>query len=69
MFKCLNNLFTHSFKVVIRIMYARLFQNNRNWGLRTSKNFASNEGDNLDKSLRELKSLGKFKKAIHNVTF
>ena len=55
----------------LRIMYARLFQNtgNRNWGLRTSTNFASNEGDNLDKSLRELKSLGKFKKTIHNVTF
>ena len=42
----------------------------RNWCLWTSTNFASNEWNNLDKSLSELalKSFEKFKKATRNVT-
>ena len=79
MFKCLNNLFTLSFNVVVireHLDYNTRSKDNvhkafsnRNWGLWTSTNFPSNEWDKLDKSLRELKSLDKFKKAIHNVTF
>ena len=42
---------------------------NRNWGLWTSTNFASNEWNDLDKSLfREPESLDKYKRAIRNVT-
>ena len=78
MFKCLNNLFTHSFNIVFnrdshdyntksKDNVHKAFSN-RNWGLWTSTNFAANEWNNLDKSLRELKSRDKFKKAIRNVT-
>ena len=75
MFNCPNNLFTHSFNVVLKREHhdrstdnARKAFSNRNWGLWTSKNFASNEWNNLDKSLWELRSLDKFKKTIRNVT-
>lgn len=32
----------------------------RNWGHWTPTNFAANEGNNLDNSLREIRSLDKF---------
>ena len=69
MFKCQSNLFTHSFNVLNREHHdyntrskdnVRKAFSNRNWGLWTSTNFASKEWNNLDKSLRELKSLDKF---------
>ena len=76
MFNCFNNLFTHSFNIVFNREYNNNNNNNNNnaqnafsnwnWGLWTSTNFAANEWNNLDKSLRELKSLDKFKKAIRN---
>ena len=78
MFKCQNNLFTHSFNVVLNREHhdyntrskdkVRKALSNRNWGLWTSTNFASNKWNNLDKSLRELRSLEKFKNAIRNVS-
>ena len=64
MFNCQSNLFTHSFNVFLNYNT----RSNRNWWvLWTSTNFSSNEWNNLDKSLRKLKSLDKFKKAIRNV--
>ena len=78
MFKCLKNLFTHSFDIVFNREYhdynTRSKDNvhktlsNRNWGLWNSTNFAANQWNNLDKSARELKSLDEFIKAIRNAT-
>ena len=78
-FKCLNNLFTLSLNIVLNREHhdyntrskdnVRKSFSNRNWGLWTSTHFVSNKWNNLDKSLRELKSLDKFKMAICNVTF
>ena len=48
-------------------MYIRLSQIGIG-GLWTSTNFDANEWNHLDKSLRELKSLDKFKKGNRNVT-
>ena len=59
MFKCLNNLFTHSnivFKKNHHGYNTRCKDNvhkaisNRKWGICTSTNFAANEWNNLDKS-------------------
>ena len=82
MFQCLNNLLSkhynsinvvlnrehHDYNTRSKDNLSKAFSN-RNWGLWTSRNFASaNECNNLDKSLRELKSLDKLEKAIRNVT-
>ena len=52
----------------LRIMYIRLSQIGINWGLWNSTIFFANEWNNLDKSVRELKSLDEFKKSIRNAT-
>ena len=68
-FFCSRNLLVF---VIVQVLFSELKPHlrkafwNRNWDLWT--NFASNDCNNLDKLLRELKLLGKFKKAISNGT-
>jgi hypothetical protein len=70
MFKCLNNFFINSSNIAFNRDYHECntrFKDNirktvskRNWGHWTSTNFAANEWNNLDKSLREIRSLDKY---------
>ena len=76
LYKCFNNLFSHSFKLNFNkdiYSYNTKIKNNirktlakRNWGLWTSINFANNEWNQLDMGVRQMNSSSKFKKAIRN---
>ena len=80
MFKCLNNLFINSYNIAFnrdhheynttssRDNILRKTVSKRYWGHWTSTNFAANEWNNLDKSVREIRSLDNFEKAIRNAT-
>ena len=74
LYKCINNLFsctfnlnfnkdTHNYNTRSRNNIRKSLAN-RNWGLWTSINFASNDWNQLDLAIREEKSLSKFKQII-----
>ena len=79
MFKCLNNLFINSYNIAFNRDHheyntrskdnvVRKTVSKRHWGYWTSTNFSANEWNNLDKSVREIRSLDNFEKAIRNAT-
>ena len=77
LFKCLNNLFSHRFNIEFnkdKHDYNTRCKNNirksassRNWGHWSSTNFASNDWNKLDLSIRQSPSLASFKRALGNV--
>ena len=76
-YKCLNNLFSHRFNIEFnrdKHEYNTRCKNNirksasrRNWGHWTSINFASNDWNKLDLSIRQSPSLASFKRVLRNV--
>ena len=76
-YKCLNNLFSHRFNIEFnkdKHDYNTRCKNNirksassRNWGHWTVTNFASNDWNKLDLSIRQSPSLASFKRALRNV--
>ena len=76
-YKCLNNLFSHRFNIEFnkdKHDYNTRCKNNiresafsRNWGHWSSTNFASNDWNKLDLSIRQSPSLASFKRALRNV--
>ena len=75
--KCLNNLFSHRFNIEFnkdKHDYNTRSKNNirksassRNWGHWSSTNFASNDWNKLDLSIRQSPSLASFKRALRIV--
>ena len=73
----LNNLFSHRLNIDFnkdKHDYSTRCKNNirksassRNWGHWTLKNFASNDWNKLDLSIRQSPSLASFKRASRNV--
>ena len=76
-YKCLNNLFSHRFNIEFnndKHDYITRCKNNirkstssRNWEHWTSTNFASNDWNKLDLSIRQSPSLASFKRVLGNV--
>ena len=76
-YKCLNNLFSHRFNIEFNKDnhdYNTRSKNNirksassRNWGHWSSTNFASNDWNKLDLSIRQSPSLASFKRALRIV--
>ena len=76
-YKCLNNLFSHRFNIEFnndKHDYITRCKNNirkstssRNWEHWTSTNFASNDWNKLDLSIRQSLSLASFKRVLGNV--
>ena len=76
-YKCLNNLFSHCFNIEFNKDnhdYNTRSKNNirksassRNWGHWSSTNFASNDRNKLDLSIRQRPSLASFKRALRIV--
>ena len=76
-YKCLNNLFSHRFNIEFNKdkhdyntrckNNIRKSASNRNWGHWTSTNFASNDWNKLDLSIRQSPSLASFKRVLRNV--
>ena len=76
-YKCLNNLFSHRFNIKFNKdkhdyntrckNNIRKSASNRNWGHWTSTNFASNDWNKLDLSIRQSASLASFKRVLRNV--
>ena len=76
-YKCLNNLFSHRFNIEFNKdkhdyntrckNNIRKSASNRNWGHWTSTNFASNDWNKLDLSIRQSPSLASFKRVLRNI--
>ena len=71
-YKCLNNLFSRRFNIEFNKdkhdSNTRCKNNIRkNWGHWTSTNFASNDWNKLDLSIRQSPSLASFKRVLRNV--
>ena len=76
-YKCLNNLFSHLFNIEFNKDKhdcntrckndIRKSASSRNWGHWSSTNFASNDWNKLDLSIRQSSSLASFKRALRNV--
>ena len=73
-YKCLNNLFSHRFNIEFNKdnhycntrskNNIRKSASSRNWGHWSSTNFASNDWNKLDLSIRQSPSLASFKRAL-----
>ena len=76
-YKCLNNLFSHRYNIELnkdKHDFNTRCKNNirksasrRNWGHWTSTNFAPNDWNKLDFSIRQSPSLLSFKRVLRNV--